>query len=342
MKWYRWYENGKAPQLSFDDVQLVQQRFDGGSRSDIDISTKIGDYTLQVPVIAANMPSICGPKMAAEMAMLGGLGIIHRFMSIEDQLKISNHWKLSSAHGNQPIAHSLGLYQKDKERYDVLVKEDAADILCIDTAHGYRTSMEDSIKYLRDIGFEGAIIAGNVCTRAGSKALLDAGADLVKVGVGPGSVCTTRIKTGCGMPQLSAIEDTMGPRIADGGIKQPGDAVKALAVGAGAIMIGGMLAGTDCVPGWHEDLSYITYAGSASSHTKVTFGMSDENAEGVMKQVEAKPVGSTRKVIEYLVEGIRSGLSYNGAMNLQEHFDNAEFVRVTPAGVLEARPHFSG
>jgi IMP dehydrogenase len=338
----RWYKDQNVPSLAFDDVQLVQKKFGGGSRSLIDISTQIGDYTLRIPIIAANMPSICGQAMASKMAELGGLGIIHRFMSIQDQLDITQRWRRSKVTRTSPIAHSLGLYTQDKERYDVLVKEDAANILCIDTAHGYRTSMEDSIKYLRDIGFEGAIIAGNVCTREGSEALIQAGADLVKVGVGPGSVCTTRIKTGCGMPQLSAIDDTVGPRIADGGIKKPGDAVKALAVGASAIMIGGMLAGTDRVPGWHEDLSYITYAGSASSHTKIAYGMTDENAEGVVKQVETKPEGSTEKTIEYLVEGIRSGLSYNGAMNLQEHVSNAEFVRVTPAGVLEAQPHFSG
>jgi IMP dehydrogenase len=281
--------------------------------------------------------------MAIKMAELGGLGIIHRFMSIQEQVEISERWRFSSAHGNQPLAHSLGVVKKDKERYDVLVAERAADILCIDIAHGAQTQMLDSITYLRSIGFEGTIISGNVCTHAGAAALMHAGADVVKVGVGPGSVCTTRIKTGCGMPQLTAVDDCASfPVIADGGIKKPGDAVKALAVGASAIMIGGMLAGTDCVPGWHEDLSYITYAGSASSHTKVNFGLPDENAEGIVKQVKTKPMGSTEKVIENIMEGVRSGISYNGSTSLQELFDNAEFVRVTPAGVVEASPHFSG
>ena len=346
----KFYRNQETPALTFDDVQLVQQFFEGDSRSDIDLSMSLGKWKFNLPVIASNMPTICGENMAEKMNELGGLGIIHRFMSVQEQLDITSRWKLSSAHGNRPIAHSLGLVKKDKERYDVLVKEKAADILCIDTAHGFQQQMLDSVKYLRDIGFEGILIAGNVCTHTGTWQLIHEGVDLVKVGIGPGSVCTTRIKTGCGMPQLTAIEDCatvvdgspLYPVIADGGITKPADIVKAMAVGASFTMIGGMLAGTDCVPGWEEDLSFINYAGNASSHTKVNFGLPDDNVEGIIKTIPTKPRGSTEKVIEYIKEGLVSGLSYNGSMNMVEHVKKAQFVRTTLAGVHEATPHFSG
>jgi IMP dehydrogenase len=283
-------------------------------------------------------------------------------MSIQEYKDIAFRW--SEKFGfSKPLALSVGLVSRDEER--ILFCIDQADIICVDVAHGDTTQMIETLQYIREKGFTGPVIAGNVCTPEGTSNLSIGGADLIKVGVGPGSVCTTRVKTGCGYPQLQAIALCGGeaPIIADGGIKTPGDVAKALAAGARVVMIGGLLAGTDCVPGWdegtknweveaYEDLATgkkmfppnraIKFRGMASKEAREEMGFAGINAEGISTFVKCKEPGSTEAVINDIVEGIKSAMSYTGAENLEVFKNKAKFVRVTTTSQLENRPHFSG
>lgn len=368
--------------LTFDDVLLVPQYSDVMSRNQ-PLDWKLGKFDLTCPIISANMDTICGEKMMVKMDSLGGLGIHHRYCPIEDYYVVSPWWRYKEGklyddvirQRNGPLALSVGTLQNDKRRIDWCVDPDNCDVICVDIAHGDSLHMQQTLGYIRDRGFTGPIIAGNVCTPEATRFLLEHGATMVKVGVGPGSVCTTRTKTGCGFPQLSAIANCSeaGPIIADGGIRTPGDAAKALAAGAKAIMIGGMLAGTDCVPGWDraqkdrddritellgnlpggpsplEKLritttvkAMIEYRGMASKEARKNFGQEGTNAEGVSRSIECKPTGSTEAVIMDIVEGVRSAMSYSGAHTLQEFPEKAKFVRVTSTTQVENHPHFKG
>jgi IMP dehydrogenase len=348
--------------LTFDDVLLVPQYSDVMSRNQ-PLDWKLGKFDMGCPIIAANMDTICGEKMMVKMDSLGGLGIHHRYCSVEDYYIASPWWRYKEGklydnverQRRGPLALSVGTLQNDKRRIDWCVDPDNCDVICVDIAHGDSLHMQQTLGYIRDRGFTGPVIAGNVCTPEATRFLLEHGATMVKVGVGPGSVCTTRIKTGCGFPQLSAIANCSeaGPIIADGGIRTPGDAAKALAAGAKAVMIGGMLAGTDCVPGWDQawerhrevDLNVpprIVYRGMASKEARRHFGQEGTNAEGISKTIECKPTGSTEAVIMDIVEGVRSAMSYSGAHTLEEFPKKAKFVRVTTTTQAENHPHFRG
>jgi len=337
--------------LTFDDVLIKPNQSSIVSRKSIDISWKLGDFKFDIPVISSNMTTVTEIDMALQMADLGGLGIIHRFMPAELQLEQTEFFK--SLNHSAPVCHSVGSMLNDKKRIRFLIDNKAADILCVDIAHGNNTAhMEPTLKFIRDLGFEGPIIAGNTAGVASANNLINWGADMVKIGIGPGSVCTTRIKTGVGIPQLTAIgqnsynshipEGLSIPTIADGGIRYPGDAAKALGAGATAVMIGGMLAGTDCVPGWSDNHQDLLHAGNASELVKHQFQQHNFNAEGVAKHVERKPIGSTAQVIRDICEGIRSAMSYVGAHTLKEFYEKCTFIRVTSNTVLENHPHLKG
>lgn len=323
--------NDNLPPASFDQYLIEPRYSDLSSRSEADPSWDLGPHHLDIPIIAANMDTICGEAMAAKMASLGGLGIIHRYMSVEEYQRIAREWHTSTATAEHPLALSVGTVANDKERIDAFAGPDSnADILCIDIAHGHSAHMERAIKYIKDRGFVGQIIAGNVVSPVATRDLLEWGADIVKAGVGPGGVCSTRIKTGCGYPQLAAIARCaeVGPVIADGGIRSPGDAAKSLAAGAKAVMVGGMLAGTDFVPGW-ADGTIMEYRGMASKAARSAFGQEPTNAEGICKPICAKDAGSTEEVISDMVEGIRSAMSYTGTRNLISFYYESRLVRVS-------------
>ena len=340
---------------SFDDVLIVPQYSDIESRSYCDTRTHLPKmHTLNIPVFAANMDTICGVEMAVQMRKLGGVGIIHRYMKASETHNLIHNWFHETPwddwewEDDPHLTVAVGCLTKDKQRIDVVLKEMREGLpinICIDIAHGDSRHMADTIKYIhantpKDIG---AIIAGNVCTYEGAARLFDFGADIVKVGVGGGSACTTRIKTGCGYPQLAAIAECAkaGPIIADGGIRYYGDAAKALAAGADAVMIGGMLAGTDCTPNWdHRRVGKgMEFRGMASKRARGTCDGPIANAEGISTQVVTKAAGSTERVVKNLMEGIHSAMSYSGCRTLLEFRLKSKLVHVTSSVPAENRPH---
>jgi IMP dehydrogenase len=326
---------------SFDDVLIVPQYSEVTSRSLCDVTPNLPKMKLNIPVFAANMDTICGMGMVKKMASLGGCGILHRYMTPSSTHNILQEW----VEDDDMLIVSVGTVDKDKNRINSVLNCEKKNVgMCIDIAHGNSKNMVDTIEYVKDQGvkFGGPIIAGNVCTYDGARRLFDAGADIVKVGVGPGSVCTTRTKTGCGLPQLVSIQAcaAAGPIIADGGIRGSGDAAKALAMGAQAVMVGGMLAGTDAVPNYTLPGQSMSFRGMASKEARENFNQNSQHAEGIALNVVKKGVGSTEDVINNLVEGIMSAMSYTNAKTLDDFREKAMFVKVTPSSVKENGAHY--
>lgn len=325
------------PAITFDDVLIVPRFSKVRSRSVDCDTTSMG---LRTPVISANMDTVTDIGMAVKMNSLGGLGIVHRYMSIESQL--DRVAELAS--GGQSAYVAVGSISNDFDRIKALLEQNLAAGLCVDIAHGHSQHMKFTLEFLKKARVHGVVIGGNVCTPEAVADLHTWGANVVKVGVGGGSVCSTRTQTGCGFPQLQAIIDCSQvgvPIIADGGLRTPGDIAKAFVAGASAVMVGGMLAGTDCTPGWVEDEN-TRFRGMASPEARKEFGQTDNHAEGVERTLRCKPPGSTEKVIRGIQEGLRSAMSYVGAHNMDEFRKNAQFVRVTNAVQAENMPHFRG
>jgi len=339
--------------LSYDDVLLIPKGSSVGSRRSVNLNTRISEkIELSIPLISTNMDSVTDVEMAIALGKLGGMGILPRFDSPEVQAdKIS---KIKDA--NVVAAASLGCKEGYKAAAELLVKA-GADVILMDVAHGHLEKFINATRYITEkYGNTLTIIAGVIATYEGACALFESGADAVRVGVGPGSICTTRIMTGHGVPQITAILDARKAAekygkviIADGGAKNSGDIVKALAAGASAVTLGNLFAGTDEAPGGIIELNgkkYKEYNGSTSKKEKIrqigkySQDKSDsyaDHTEGVEAFVPYK--GPLRDVVESLLAGIRSGFSYSGARDLQELWKNAEFIQVTQAGVRESNAH---
>ncbi|HEC10582.1 MAG TPA: guanosine monophosphate reductase [Acidimicrobiales bacterium] len=340
--------------LTFDDVLLVPRRSSVRSRRDVSLRTRVTrNVGLELPMIAANMDTVCEAEMAVAMARLGGLGVIHRFLPIEEHADQVRQVKKQSA--GLLVGAAVGTDHDMAERAERLV-EAGVDVLVLDIAHGHA---EHALAGVRDLKrrFPGVdVIAGNVATAAGALDLVEAGADAVKVGVGPGGVCTTRLVAGVGVPQLTAIDDVVSaepgvPVIADGGIRTSGDIAKALAVGADTVMIGSLFAGTKESPGEVEQSPHglvKRYRGMASREAaekraeRHGVDLDDEyfeqrSPEGVEGTVPYR--GEVGKIVGTLVGGLKSSMSYLDARDLETFRSNADFVRVTPAGLTENRPH---
>ncbi len=466
--------------LSYDDVLLVPKHSHVSSRKETSIATQLTkSIQLNVPLVAANMDTVTESKMAIAMARHGGIGIIHQFMTLEEQCKEIRKVKRSTSYvidepltidENKTVEEALQLMEsagikgllvvnyerkfagiltqrdilfestfsrlikevmtsKEKaitaplgtrrseakeimhkhkveklplldadgfvrglitakdildtyrykdasrdakgrllvgaavgvkegylQRVDALLRE-GTDIIVVDIAHGHSDLALNTVKGIKERYPAVQIIAGNVATAAGCEALIKAGADAIKVGVGPGAGCITRVVAGSGVPQLTAVLDAVSvarhygiPIIADGGIKNSGDIAKAIAAGAATVMCGSIFAGTDESPGnivLRHGRRYKEYRGSASAEAnharreretgKIIKDKLEYNPEGVAGYVAYK--GSVTEVVSELVNGLRSGLSYCGAATISEMQHNASFVRITAAGMRESKPH---
>jgi IMP dehydrogenase len=351
--------------LTFDDV-ILEPKYTDMSRSQVTLKSKLGPYKFDNPFVSSNMDTITGPKMAHAMNQSGGFGILHRFCSVEDNCKMFEQYINLFDNDVTPeeVANfgiSIGIKDEEIERAAALY-EAGARIICVDIAHGHCKQMGRMISKLRVNFPEATIIAGNIATYAGADYLISKGAHAVKVGIGPGGACSTRIKTGCGVPQLTAIMEASkanGIIIADGGVKTPGDAVKALAAGAHFVMLGSFFAGCDETPGeiveypsTHSDLFYgkpinniirrKQFRGMASREAQEDFmGKMDDwkTAEGV--SIEVPCAGPVANKIADLCGGLRSGMTYCGASTIDELHRRADFVRITHSGYLEGTPHAS-
>jgi len=347
--------------LTYDDIQLIPAYSEINSRRNIRLWTQVTRrYGIMQPIVAAPMDTVCDAEMAIAMMKLGGLGIIHRFMSIEDQceevakVKAAKTTEMYEDWGVMyddwhseikqiPVVVAIGVQTEDRLRAVKLV-EAGANVLVIDVAHGDHKNVIDMVKWCKEQPtFEHVdIIAGNIATAEAALRLEAAGADGLRVGIGGGSLCTTRIKTGFGIPNVTAITQIQSvasvPVMADGGIRTSGDISKALAIGASTVMIGSLIAGTEEAPGKVIEKNgslFKRYRGSASLETKVTHGQAARNVEGESTVIPFK--GGVKYIITDLLDGVKSALSYAGAKDLNSF--NPDIVQITNAGQLEAKPH---
>ena len=328
--------------LSYDDVLLVPKYSRIKSRSKVDMSTMLDKHTkLDIPLVAAPMDTVCGVDMAKVLYSHGALGVLHRYNTIEEQVAMASAVRAS----NNECAVAIPAVNDFMERAEALFTI-GCEMFCIDVAHGHHEHVKNAIKELRGIFMNNIhIMAGNVATAAACEDLQEWGADSVRVGVGGGSCCTTRIVTGHGVPNFTAVQecaaaDTGLTIIADGGIRSSGEAVKALAAGADVVMVGSMLAGTDEAPGERQTdggVSYKTIRGMASSDAQMDWRGKVSVAEGVTHRVSCK--GPVEKIIKDFVGGLSSGMSYSGARDIKTLQLNAEFIQQSGAGLVESRPH---
>lgn len=356
--------------LTFDDVLLIPAE-SHVLPNEVDLSVQLAkNIKLNVPFLSAGMDTVTESAMAIAMALQGGLGVIHKNMTIQDQANEVATVKGVDLTGNFDkaavddqkrllVAAAVGVTSDTFDRAQALLSA-GVDAIVIDTAHGHSAGVLRKIKEIRDHFPDATLIAGNVATGEGAAALYDAGVDVVKVGIGPGSICTTRVVAGVGVPQITAIYDAAAVArkygktiIADGGIKYSGDIVKALAAGGNAVMLGSMFSGTTEAPGEiFEDngTKYKSYRGMGSmaamsqshgsSDRYFQGGVNEANKlvpEGIEARVEYK--GDVTDIIFQLVGGLRSGMGYTGAPDIQILIDNAQFVQISNAGLVESHPH---
>lgn len=327
--------------ITFDDVLLIPSYNHHESRRIVDtgVTDRQGLLTLALPVMSSNMDTITESTMANFMHSKGGIGVLHRFLTIPDNIK-----QFKACDGQ--VFVSVGCSTAELERAEAL-RDAGANFFCVDVAHAHAKYVGKMLKNLRQLLGSRCIMAGNVATYAGADYLASCGADIIKAGIGGGSVCSTRIKTGFGVPMLTCIQDcarTDRSIVADGGIRTSGDIVKALAFGADFVMIGGMLAGTEPTPGkviTKEDGTKVKrYRGMASREAQEDFlGQMHEwkTAEGVSTDV---PYSEQQDAIMGdIIGGLRSGLTYAGADTVSELQRKLNFVQVTQAGRVESMPH---
>lgn len=332
--------------LSYDDVLLVPRRSPVNSRSEVDLSTELAvGVELELPITSAAMDTVTEVEMARTLSEHGGLGVLHRFLPVDEQAAMVRE----VVESGERTAAAVGIAEEYHERAAALVDAGAAMIV-VDVAHGHMDRAIDAIADLAETFPETPLGAGNVATREGVADLAAAGADCVKIGVGPGSHCTTREVTGFGVPQLTAVDRCADAArehevttIADGGIRTSGDAVKALLAGADAVMMGGFFAGAEESPAPLVEVDGTLYKRSrgmstaAAAEDREDKDIDVEADEGVEALSEYEgPVGP---LIEEFAAGMRSGLSYAGAYDLETARENAEFIRVSGGAKERAGPH---
>jgi IMP dehydrogenase len=360
--------------LTFDDVLLLPGYSDF-SRADIRTTTQLTKkIMLEAPLVSSPMDTVTESELAIALAKAGGIGMIHRNLTVEEQAA-----QVGKVRGKKLlVGAAIGASKGFEERAEALIAADVS-VIVIDSAHGFSSGIIDTLKYLKKTYPKLQIIAGNVATFDGAQALIDAGADGIRVGMGPGAICTTRIISGMGMPQLTAIMETSRaaraagvPIIADGGIKYSGDIVKALAAGASTVMMGGFFASTQEAPGEKIALTpdqipaqfkhllkqklksyqFKTYRGMGSIgamehgakiksedefHGKSYYKDKILVAEGVEGLVPVK--GIVEELVGQALGGVKSGFYYLGVKNVEQLWEEAQFIQITQASLTESHPH---
>jgi IMP dehydrogenase len=330
--------------LTFDDVLLVPKHSGIRNRSEVDLSVDLGKgVKLNIPIVSSNMKTVTDINMCAAMSLLGGLPIMHRFYSHFGQQLGAYNWAIESSKKSgvmdPVIGVSVGTLSNGSEELIHSFAKLNVKAICVDVAHGDSQVCIDTVEFISKNYPHMLLIAGNVATGSGAQNLVDAGADVIKAGVGSGSICLTRIEAGAGVPQLTALDEIYeqsdnGKKfkiISDGGLRKSGDCVKALCL-SHVVMLGGMLAGTDEAPGETivvDGKEFKTYSGSSTYKTS--------HVEGVTGLVANK--GPVSKVIDNILQGIRSGCSYQGARNLEQLRKNYQFVSISNAGLIESKAH---
>lgn len=362
--------NGKVIKeaYTFDDLLLVPAKSEVVP-AQVKLQTRLTDkITLNIPIVSAAMDTVTEDAMAIMLAKLGGMGFVHKNMPVEAQaamIKAVKETEVESSfedanidpQGRLRVGAAVGVGESSLERVRALV-DAGVDIVAVDSAHGHSQGVIDKVRMIRAEFPELDIVGGNIVTAQGATDLIYAGANVIKVGVGPGSICTTRVVAGVGVPQLTAVNDVYSVArqygvgvIADGGIKLSGDIAKALAAGGSCVMLGGLLAGTEETPGevmevFGKKVKGYVGMGSLSAMQR---GSSDRYFQGgvselkklVPEGIEATVPfkGSIRDVIYQMLGGLRSGMGYCGCGTIEEMHQKAQFVKITGAGLRESHPH---
>ena len=390
--------------LTYDDVNIVPKYSEIEHRDKIDISTKFTKKTrIDIPIVSSPMDTITEYEMAHEMLEWGGVGVLHRFNTIEEQSRMmkklhkefesyfkidkdspqtldeayDQYVKINGYEGyiddddgsdiqdyldmtkerldsnkrwsKKPLCAAVGVTGDYLERAQELINN-GCNVLLIDVAHGHHKLVGEAIEKIKTKLATVEVIAGSVATGEACEYLCEKGADAIRVGIGNGSLCETRIRTGVGIPQVTALIDCVSvadtystPVIADGGVRNIGDVCKGLASGADSIMLGSLLSGTKETPGtiekigeWPNEMLHKKYRGSASLDSKHDRG-DNKNVEGNHKVIPYK--GKVKRIIQDIQEGIRSSFSYVGANDISEYHSKVELIEVTRAGNLEGKPH---
>jgi IMP dehydrogenase len=367
-------DSQKFPQaLTFDDVLLLPG-FSDFSREEINLSTSLTrSILLHSPFVSSPMDTVTESSLAIALAELGGIGIIHRNLTVPDQAQ-----EVAKVKGkNLLVGAAVGASKGFEERVEALVAS-GVDVVVIDSAHGYADNVISTLKYIKSHFPSLQVIAGSIATFDGAKALIEAGADGLRVGMGPGAICTTRIISGMGVPQITALQETVRaakphgiPVIADGGIKYSGDMVKAIATGASCVMMGSFFASALESPGRvhtltrsqvphrfqsivtdKEEYKFKEYRGMGSIaamkqgakiksedefHGKSYYKDRVLVAEGVEGLVPVK--GTVKDLVDQSIGGIKSGMYYVGAKSIKELWEKAQFIQITQASLTESHPH---
>ncbi len=340
--------------LTFDDVTLVP-KYSEILPTEVDTSIKLTEHLkLKIPLISSAMDTVTESKMAIAVAKAGGIGIIHRNLDVKKQIeeiKIVKKQKLL-------VGAAVGAGPNELKRAKEILQE-GVDLIVVDTAHGHTKKVSEIIKFIKKFkNKKVSLCAGNIATPDAAKFLLKLGVDIIKVGIGPGSICTTRLVAGIGVPQLSAILSVRNgikkkdvKIIADGGIKYSGDLAKAFAAGADAVMIGSLFAGTDQAPGKlirRNGKLFKSFRGMGSVGA-MNKGSADRYFQSKQKDLSkyvpegveglAKYKGKVHNVIYKLVGGLRSSMGYLGSKQIRYLRNKPQFVKITKAGFYESMVH---
>lgn len=344
--------------LTYDDVLLLP----GPSEvvpSEVETGTWLTrKIKLQIPLVSSAMDTVTESQMAIALSKAGGIGIIHRNLSIDDQV---THVKLAKNVGL--VGAAVGVGEDGFKRAKAII-DAGVDVVVVDTAHGHHRAVLEAIERVKKFAPDTQVIGGNIATRSGAQALINAGADGVKVGVGPGSICTTRVVAGVGVPQITAIMEANKacskagvPLIADGGLQYSGDIVKAIVAGANTVMLGSLFAGCDESPSELVEIDGVKFKvyrgmgslgamqsrGEQKSYSKDRYMQDDVLSEDklVPEGIEGKIKyrGPVSSVIHQLVGGLRSGMGYAGAPDIENLRREGQLIQITAAGLKESHPH---